>query len=155
MSQSGEVSAETIKSEWRLDALWAWRQDIDANVSTLIDKVATILHMKSERGPRDHELNDHDIAERVARIIERKFHPRHVTYNNGDGGERRESNGEKRLLTWILGVLGLLLVGGTSGVIAMYGKLTSIEKGQESHEQRINRLEAERDQRYRPSPNSP
>jgi hypothetical protein len=144
-AQSGEVPAEAIKSEWRLDALWAWRHDIDQNVRTLIDKVATILHMRSERGPRDHELNDHDIARRVARIIAHEYGSRQVTYNNGDG--ERPRNGEKRLLAWILGVLALLLVGGTGGVISMYGKLSSIEKGQEGHEQRINRLEAERDRR--------
>jgi hypothetical protein len=102
------------------------------------------MHGEGERGAVDYE---EEVADRVAQIISRKYGRQwHVEYKNGDG-ERH--NGEKRLLTWILGVLGLLLVGGTGGVIAMYGKLSSIEKGQEGHEQRINRLEQERDQRYR------
>jgi hypothetical protein len=110
----------------------------DGMMWQLLRKIRLAMAALSDRGHEDYELSDYERGVRAG--------SRHITYANGDS---REPNGEKRLLTWILGVLGLLLVGGVGSVVAMYGKLSSIEKGQEGHEHRLNRLEADRDQRYR------
>jgi hypothetical protein len=110
----------------------------DGMLAELIRKIRLAMGMLPEQGPKDYAESDFERGVRMG--------SRRTIYANGDA---REPNGEKRLLTWILGVLGLLLVGGVGSVVAMYGKLSSIEKGQEGHEQRINRLEAARDQQYR------
>jgi hypothetical protein len=143
---SGETieKPEVVTLRWDVDALKHWRREIDTKVRLILDKAMKVLHMRSERHPQDYEQSEDDIAERVARIIVKRFGVSRI-YNNGDG--ERGGNGEKRLLSWILTIVGLLLVGGVGSGIAMFGKLSAIEKGQDGHEQRINRLEADRDRR--------
>lgn len=108
----------------------------------------------ADRGPEDYERADEDIAERVASIIARKYQPRHVSYNNGDGAS--SGNGEKRLLRWILGIVGSLFVLATVGGITLYGEFTALKAtvttGMNAHEQRINRVEQRLD---RTSANAP
>lgn len=139
------IDGDVIKLSFRLDA-------IREHVKRIWDAIQG-ESMQTVRGPDpDYEAPEDDIADRVIRVIERKYGPpRHVHYTNGD---HRNGNGEKRLLTWILGVLALLLVGGVGSVVGMYGKLSSIEEGQRGHEQRINRLEQERDRLRSASPNA-
>lgn len=151
---------EAQKAVWREHAVGITRSlwIMHGMVHRVLDVLGLVgLKARSiaDRGPDDfgeaEDASAERLAERVARIIARRYGPpRHTVYNNGDAPSAGRGNGEKRLLTWILGVVGALLVGGVGGGIAMYGKLSSIEKGQDGHEQRINRLEADRDQqRYR------
>lgn len=109
----------------------------------------------ADRGPEDYEKPDEDVAERVARILARKYASRHVTYNNGDGSSSH-GNGEKRLLKWILGIVGSLFVLATVGGVTLYGEFTALRAtvttGMNAHEQRLNRVEQRLD---RAQPNAP
>jgi len=107
-------------------------------VSALAGKVRTLAD-----GPIRDPESEYERGMRAGR--------RH--YVNGDA-HPREPNGEKRLLSWILGVLGALVVIALAGGFTLYGEFTALKAtvatGMKAHEQRLARLEAERDQqRYR------
>jgi len=124
-------------------------------VQDMEDVIPKLRGMLSQHGPKDYEESDDDIAYRVERIISRKYRPS-ITYSNGDS---RPPNGEKRLLNWILGIVSGLAVIVVAASVTLYGEFTALKAtvttGMNAHEQRINRLEAERDQRYRAQPGSP
>lgn len=126
------------------DAITRIRFRLDGLKET-VRRLWAAMHGDPDWRPKDYE---EDVAERVARIISRKYGRWHVI-QNGDGGDS-PGNGEKALLKWILGITSALLVVGIAGNVAMYGKLSAIAQGQEDHEHRISRLEAERDRRAQP-----
>lgn len=136
-----EYTFSISRSLFRIDGM---AHSVMEVVSKLAGKVRSLAD--PDRAPKDYVESDFERGVRAA--------SRNVAYNNGDAAPDR-GNGEKRLLSWILGVVATLLAGGIFGGVAMYGKLSSIEKGQDGHEQRINRLEADRDQRYRSSQPAP
>jgi hypothetical protein len=123
----------------------------DGMVDRLHQKLRRMLNL---RGPEDFEKPEEDIAERVARILAKKYATRQVTYNNGDGSSH--GNGEKRLLRWILGVLSALVVLAIAGGVTLYGEFTALKAtvttGMTAHEQRLSRVEQRLD---RTSANAP
>jgi len=126
-------------------------------VQDIEDLIPKLRGMVSHHGPKDYEESDHDIADRVERIISRRYRPS-IAYSNGDS--RPPGNGEKRLLNWILGIVSGLAVIVVAASVTLYGEFTALKAtvttGMNAHEQRINRLEADRDQqRYRAQPSPP
>jgi hypothetical protein len=125
------------------------------SVADVVSALAGKMRTLADRGPEDYEKPVEDMAERVAQILAKKYAPRHVTYNNGDGGPSH-GNGEKRLLKWILGIVGSLFVLAIVGGITLYGEFTALRAtvttGMNAHEQRLNRVEQRLD---RSSANAP
>lgn len=47
-STAGESLAETAKTTWKIDALWAWRHDVDTKIRHVLDKAMAAMGV---RGP--------------------------------------------------------------------------------------------------------
>jgi hypothetical protein len=67
----------------------------------------------------DPSQDDEDLR-RLVRLAVRAGAQVSNTYSEG-------GNGEKKMLSWILGVLSLLVVGAVGGGISLYGKVSSLE----------------------------
>ena len=93
-------------------------------LNTIKGMLSSVL---SDRGPSD---------------FPKRRRPRYVRITNNDEGF------ENRLLPWILGLLLVILF----GVGLVLYQLKSIEKGQDGHEQRINRIEQRLDRNAQPNP---
>lgn len=161
-----DVHISTARNLFQTHSMSHSVRDIVHSVLELVTRLAARMKSVTDRGPNDFEQPEDEsteqMAERVARIIARRYGaPRHTAYNNGDTGDSGRGNGEKKLLSWILGILSALVVIALAGGFTLYGEFTALKAtvatGMGSHEQRINRLEADRDQqRYRgANPTSP
>jgi hypothetical protein len=117
----------------------------DGMLAELIRKIRLAMGMLPEQGPKDYAESDFERGVRMG--------SRRTIYANGDA---REPNGEKRLLKWILGIVGSLFVLATVGGITLYGEVSALKAtvttGMNAHEQRINRVEQRLD---RTSANAP
>jgi hypothetical protein len=145
---TNEVHFETVRMAWTADGL---RERLKQARDLMTEQAAKLTRMLSHRGPDpDYDRNADEIAERVASIIGKRYRNQFNHYSNGNAPQ---PNGEKRLLGWILVVLASLTVSAIVGGVTLYGEFTALKATvttwMSAHEQRINRLEAERDQRYR------
>lgn len=133
-STNGSYRTVSILARWYADGAMA---RVLAAIRERLPGMAS--RADEDRGPEDYERDDREVMRILRQLIAR---PSGNSYHEG-------GNGEKRLLTWILGVLALLLVGAVGGGIGMYGKLTAIERGLNDHDDRIDRLERFNERRYR------
>lgn len=140
---SSETTADdSIRQRWNVSI-----------VKEYLKRILMAIQGEEDRGPADYAQ---DVADRVARQITGRYGRWHVEYNNGD---KPPPNGEKRLLWWILGVVSPLAVIVIVGGVSLYGEVRALNAtlttGMNAHEQRISRLEAERDQRRNAQPSTP
>lgn len=107
---TGELSAETAKATWKIDALWEWRHEVDTKIRYVLDKVMGFLHMKSERGPTDYLDEGDKIVRITRREIREMLRASVLIAQNGKGGNG-SINGANRIVTTLLVVNTALLVG--------------------------------------------
>jgi hypothetical protein len=156
VAAAASTLASRMRELWKLDGR---AETLSRLIESAVARVEAVwraaVGMQNKEGPDPgYDGLADDVADRVVRIIRKQF--RQIAPRNGDDGEGEGGEEQKRILNWILGVVATVLAGGIFGGVAMYGKLTAIEKGQtnlekrqDEHEQRIGGLERDR---YRGGP---
>jgi len=92
---------------------------------------------ESREGPKDYDEDADDLRNLVRLAV------------RAGGQHYHEGGGDKRLLTWILGVLSVLTAAFIIGGITLYGEVRAIARGQFDHDRRIESLERINERRYR------
>lgn len=88
--------------------------------------------------PKDYDDEEEHVRQ-VLRLVSRIIARPSGNYSEGGG------NGEKRLLSWLLGITAILTASFIVGGIVLYGEFASLKatvaSGLQSHEHRLDRLE--------------
>lgn len=123
---------------------------LDGMIQRILEAARGAMNAVQGRGPEDYDESEdrrryNDLLDLLVNRTTK------TTWNNGDGDE----GGNKRLLGWILTLMCLLVAGGVTGIIVMYGEASSLratvtqwqlssDRRMDQIERRIDRLESQR-----------
>jgi len=136
-TSSGWIATRIAKFEFRSHG---WFERLRDGMDQL--KAGLTAHMQeNERGPRDYAPNTEEIEDRVDRRMRHRLRDLEVSIHNGGP----KNTGQQSWQTWVLTIVGLLIVSGIGGVIYqlsdLKGDMRAFLKGQELDEKRIDNLE--------------
>lgn len=88
--------------------------------------------MNEERA-KDYDSTDEDMR-LLMRIIASSMNKKDVQIGYAEGGV------EKRMLTWLLGIVASLLIVAVVSGVTMYGKLSAVEANQANQQRQLDQL---------------
>jgi cell division protein FtsB len=86
-----------------------------------------------EERPKDYDAADEDLRI-LMRVIASTIGKKDVQIGYSESGV------EKRMLTWLLGIVASLLIASIVGGVAAYGKLSAVEANQASQQRQLDQL---------------
>lgn len=87
----------------------------------------------SEERAKDYDSTDEDLR-LLMRIIASSMNKKDVQIGYAEGGV------EKRMLTWLLGIVASLLIVAVVSGVTMYGKLSAVEANQANQQRQLDQL---------------